>query len=48
MAGYVIQATSTVEFEDGSSVRIQCESTNSIQRICTLPEINQTFGQKIY
>ena len=42
-AGSVNQATRLPDFEDGPRIGNQSEAGNSLQRVCTIPEINATI-----
>ena len=44
MAGSIIQATKTFEFEDGLNRRIQDGARNSLHWIPTIPEVNVIIG----
>ena len=39
MAGYVIQATGTVEFEDGLWIGIHLKARNGLQRVRSIPGV---------
>ena len=39
MAGSVIQATGTVEFEDDLSIGNHLKAQNGLQRVCTIPGV---------
>ena len=39
MAGFVIQATGTVEFEDGLWIRNHLKARNGLQRVFTIPGV---------
>ena len=41
MAGFVIQATGTVEFEDGLWIGNHLKARNGLQRVRTIPGLNQ-------
>ena len=48
MAGSAIQATKMAEYEDGLKKGNQSGARNSLQRICTIPEIKAAGLTRVF